>query len=126
MPELIKLFGLKFFLKQPSVLQIFLSVLHNCISNCCIASTYKLMTEICIHNIHTILCPERIGIFFTVRVPNLKRECLLCKLSCHILTKPPQNAAKSGFHKHLPHTGCLYSVNVSDSAKYSAMEKEAS
>lgn len=51
-------------------------MLHNCISNCYIASTYKLMTKMCICNIHTILCLERMGIFFTVRVPNLKRECI--------------------------------------------------
>lgn len=76
MPELIKLLGLIFFLKQPSVLQIFISVLRNCINNCCIATTYKLMTKIHMCNIYTILCPERIGIFFTVHVPNLKRPCI--------------------------------------------------
>lgn len=65
-----------FFLKQLSVLQIFIYVLHNCVNNCCIATTYKLMAKPHICNIYTILCPERIGIFFTVHVPNLKRQCI--------------------------------------------------
>lgn len=34
------------------------------------------------------------------------------------------NAAKSVFHKHLPHSGCLCSVNVTDCAKHGAVEKE--
>lgn len=71
-----KITWIKNFLKQPSVLQIFISGLRNCINNCCIATTSKLMTKIHICNIYTILCPERIGVFFTVHVPNLKRLCI--------------------------------------------------
>lgn len=81
------MFGLKNSIKQPSVLQIFISVLHNGINNFCVVSECKLFTKICICNIYTIVWPETIGIFFTVRVPNLKRECtwnsltfVLCKI----------------------------------------------
>lgn len=85
MPELIKLFGLNFFWNNHLFFG-YLYVLHNCINNCCIATTYKLTTKIRICNIYTILCPERIEMFFTVHVPNLKSvfEIFLCLLPAKI------------------------------------------
>jgi len=46
MLELIKLSGLKNFVNQLSVLQLFMSVLHNCVNNRCRVTEYKLMTKI--------------------------------------------------------------------------------
>lgn len=81
--ELIKLFGLNLFWNNHLFFR-YLYMLHNCVNNCCIATTYKLITKIHICNIYTILCPERIGIFFTIHVPNLKRQCIW-----NILTSAP-------------------------------------